>query len=1187
MTALAASDDKAKTIRLEKTEGTVTVVDAAGKPVSLVEGMRLYNGYMVQTASESYAWLSLDDTKSVKMDENTQLELRKRGKKIQLNLISGSILVGASAHLEDDEELTIRTATMITGIRGTDIHASVFVPTPVIVPTEGSRDQVSIQSSKPAVMLSVLDGVVSSQNSKGAVTVSAGETVTVTTDAAPAVTSLSLDELGAFAVQEIKANDALRNRVDNPGMAESGITVDRILDHGGTRLNPGVVNSQTIPTQVKNLGIVKKSGEILHDIRAASTHTHNWGTAEYVWGENHSCTATRTCLSDSSHVERAMVYATEKDTVSATCTATGTQIWIADFGTQSGFETQVARFIIPIDPNAHDFDTPTYSWNGNQCTATRVCKNDTQHVETETVTGTYVMDTAATCTTAETGHYTVSFTNTAFTAQTTAANSVPIGDPLQHDFDTPSYSWNGNQCTAARVCKNDTKHVETETENGTYVMDTAATCATAETGHYAVTFTNTAFAAQTTAANSVPIGDPLQHDFDTPSYSWNGSQCTATRVCKNDTKHVETETENGTYVMDTAATCTTVEAGHYAVTFTNTAFTAQTTAANSVTIGNPLNHDYGTPSYSWNGSQCTATRVCKNDTKHVETETVTGAYSKDTDATCTTAETGHYTASFTNTAFTTQTTALNSITNGDPLGHSEPEANAWSYITDPQNSAEPGYYTYTCTRGCTVTELEYLNQALAAATAPVDAPYGQINGSKTDKPENKVLTIPAGKTLNADSLYVAYGYQVIVKGTLNVTGSIENYGTITVETGGKLNVTDPEAEYSESSLMNCATYTTQEQEEVIIEAVLTCSGEIVADRINNSGEIQLIGGSVTTQYLSSSSVLDIKQSSVLTTDSFCSFSGDYDSGSVTVDGSTFTLKKTEGSENSNEGSISVSNSGTLNIFDNLYADNGSITVDNTSAMNVTGTEEYDISVRTILNNSGTVNVSNASLYLIAPNPEGEEIAETLPIVENAGSITLAKNAQLYYEGELNETTVYGTLLNSGSISLSGSYVWAEVQNTGTITARLDSSYIYSVSNLSTIEVNKDAKLTVYFLNNAVEEQKTGSVAVDGTLILDSGKEQTMYSTNDGSILIRDGGSLELNTTLYHSGSMSVSGTVETGSLQYTVISAITNTEDPAYAWPAEGTSSAIGDLICCEGGSITVDGGTLKYNAMTPMPNEL
>jgi len=1029
MTALAASDDKAKTIRLEKTEGTVTVVDAAGKPVSLVEGMRLYNGYMVQTASESYAWLSLDDTKSVKMDENTQLELRKRGKKIQLNLISGSILVGASAHLEDDEELTIRTATMITGIRGTDIHASVFVPTPVIVPTEGSRDQVSIQSSKPAVMLSVLDGVVSSQNSKGAVTVSAGETVTVTTDAAPAVTSLSLDELGAFAVQEIKANDALRNRVDNPGMAESGITVDRILDHGGTRLNPGVVNSQTIPTQVKNLGIVKKSGEILHDIRAASTHTHNWGTAEYVWGENHSCTATRTCLSDSSHVERAMVYATEKDTVSATCTATGTQIWIADFGTQSGFETQVARFIIPIDPNAHDFDTPTYSWNGNQCTATRVCKNDTQHVETETVTGTYVMDTAATCTTAETGHYTVSFTNTAFTAQTTAANSV--------------------------------------------------------------------------------------------------------------------------------------------------------------TIGNPLNHDYGTPSYSWNGSQCTATRVCKNDTKHVETETVTGAYSKDTDATCTTAETGHYTASFTNTAFTTQTTALNSITNGDPLGHSEPEANAWSYITDPQNSAEPGYYTYTCTRGCTVTELEYLNQALAAATAPVDAPYGQINGSKTDKPENKVLTIPAGKTLNADSLYVAYGYQVIVKGTLNVTGSIENYGTITVETGGKLNVTDPEAEYSESSLMNCATYTTQEQEEVIIEAVLTCSGEIVADRINNSGEIQLIGGSVTTQYLSSSSVLDIKQSSVLTTDSFCSFSGDYDSGSVTVDGSTFTLKKTEGSENSNEGSISVSNSGTLNIFDNLYADNGSITVDNTSAMNVTGTEEYDISVRTILNNSGTVNVSNASLYLIAPNPEGEEIAETLPIVENAGSITLAKNAQLYYEGELNETTVYGTLLNSGSISLSGSYVWAEVQNTGTITARLDSSYIYSVSNLSTIEVNKDAKLTVYFLNNAVEEQKTGSVAVDGTLILDSGKEQTMYSTNDGSILIRDGGSLELNTTLYHSGSMSVSGTVETGSLQYTVISAITNTEDPAYAWPAEGTSSAIGDLICCEGGSITVDGGTLKYNAMTPMPNEL
>ena len=65
-------------------------------------------------------------------------------------------------------------------------------------------------------------------------------------------------------------------------------------------------------------------------------------------------------------------------------------------------------------------------------------------------------------------------------------------------------------------------------------------------------------------------------------------------------------------------------------------------------------HNYGTPTYVWNGDKCTATRVCQKDSTHKETETVTGTYVKITDATCEENETGKYVATFTNSAFEEQ-----------------------------------------------------------------------------------------------------------------------------------------------------------------------------------------------------------------------------------------------------------------------------------------------------------------------------------------------------------------------------------------------------------------------------------------------------------------------------------------------------------------------------------------------------
>ncbi len=86
-----------------------------------------------------------------------------------------------------------------------------------------------------------------------------------------------------------------------------------------------------------------------------------------------------------------------------------------------------------------------------------------------------------------------------------------------------------------------------------------------------------------------------------------------------------------------------------------------------------LDHEYGLVTYIWNENQCTAERICSHDNTHKEIETVTATYVKDSDATCDIAETGHYQATFENTAFLTQNTAVGSVITGEALGHSYSE----------------------------------------------------------------------------------------------------------------------------------------------------------------------------------------------------------------------------------------------------------------------------------------------------------------------------------------------------------------------------------------------------------------------------------------------------------------------------------------------------------------------------------
>ena len=71
-------------------------------------------------------------------------------------------------------------------------------------------------------------------------------------------------------------------------------------------------------------------------------------------------------------------------------------------------------------------------------------------------------------------------------------------DSLGHDFGEATYEWNSDytKCTASRVCKRNSEHVETETVNSVYDVIEPNSCGVEGSAKYTATFTNSAFAEQ-------------------------------------------------------------------------------------------------------------------------------------------------------------------------------------------------------------------------------------------------------------------------------------------------------------------------------------------------------------------------------------------------------------------------------------------------------------------------------------------------------------------------------------------------------------------------------------------------------------------------------------------------------------------------------------------------------------------
>lgn len=174
------------------------------------------------------------------------------------------------------------------------------------------------------------------------------------------------------------------------------------------------------------------------------THSHEWGDVSYTWAEDNStCTATRVCKGDKSHVETETVDTTSVVVTEAKCEEDGLKRYTADFKTNEAFLDQTKD--VTLEAFGHEWGTPTYTWSNDysSCTATRVCENDPNHMESETVDSTSV-ETEASYLVEGSITYTATFTNAAFSTQTYKQKT---SDKIPYYGEVPLLSEDGKTLT--------------------------------------------------------------------------------------------------------------------------------------------------------------------------------------------------------------------------------------------------------------------------------------------------------------------------------------------------------------------------------------------------------------------------------------------------------------------------------------------------------------------------------------------------------------------------------------------------------------------------------------------------------------------------------------------------------------------------------------------------------------------
>ncbi|MBR2572634.1 MAG: leucine-rich repeat protein [Clostridia bacterium] len=286
-------------------------------------------------------------------------------------------------------------------------------------------------------------------------------------------------------------------------------------------------------------------GDINEELGAAQMHyghEHKWGSPEYQWSDDfQSCTASITCLNNSQHRIVQAADCVNAVTTEATCEDEGVTVYTAHFE-DAVFGTPT-QSITTAPALGHDWGEAVYTWSDDykHVTGSHTCTRDPSHAETETVgvcLDEWLED--PTCTKkGKMGYLSDMFQNEWFTAQYIVAENI---DMLPH---TP-----------------------------VAIRGKAATC-TAEglTEGTVCEYCGTVLTPQET----VPA---LGHDWGQAEYAWSDdhSLVTASRSCRRDAAHFETETAGTRRTVLKEATEDEEGLEEYSAQFTNPAFEPQSKA---------------------------------------------------------------------------------------------------------------------------------------------------------------------------------------------------------------------------------------------------------------------------------------------------------------------------------------------------------------------------------------------------------------------------------------------------------------------------------------------------------------------------------------------------------------------------------------------------------------------------------
>ena len=306
---------------------------------------------------------------------------------------------------------------------------------------------------------------------------------------------------------------------------------------------------------------------------------------------------------------------------------------------ESKTEKTETELIIPVNPNAHDF-------------------------------GAWIAEVPATCVATGTkGHKDCNRCNRHYDESGNEITDLTIPTNDNHDWN----AWVSNgDGTHTRTCKRDSGHKENgNCSGGTATCTTKAICEVCKT-----TYGNTAPHNTTQYGGHDSSGhwdkcstcdNKLNFEAHTPDREkadeTNPVKCTKCGFEITPAGHYEhtadSEWHNSAdgkyhYHKCTQSGCSVIldKANHSGGTAT--CEDKAVCSVCGVAYGDKLGHDYGEVTYTWTDNVCKAERVCKHDSAHIESETVTATGTTITEATCKEKGKMKYTATFVNTAFAMQ-----------------------------------------------------------------------------------------------------------------------------------------------------------------------------------------------------------------------------------------------------------------------------------------------------------------------------------------------------------------------------------------------------------------------------------------------------------------------------------------------------------------------------------------------------